>query len=110
MDRLSMPIEIADQHYVVLPAAAYALTVDLATTRSPYFVQNREITVKEARVIARTKPTTSAQVAIAPGVATPDLAQNPWTGQGTPGPWTLGTDSDPMLVEDVFVILSYSAS
>ena len=100
------------------PGDIHAMTVELAVTRFPYFVQNRTIIVKEARVIARTKPPSAAQVAIAPGQVTPDqidLTKNPWPGtdnleEGNPGPWTFGTNADPKEVEDVFVIVAYSAS
>jgi len=86
------------------------MTVDLAATRFPYFVQGREITVEKAMVMPRTKSTSPSQAAIAPGQAIPDLTQNPWTGEGDPGLWTFGTNADPKLVEDVFVIFEYSAS
>ena len=96
--------------FVGAPASAInAMTVDLAATRFPYFVQSREITVRQATVIARTKSDTPVQAAVAPGQAVPDLTQNPWTGEGSPGPWTFATSSDPKLVEDVFVIFAYSA-
>jgi hypothetical protein len=95
----------------------HAMTVDLATTRFPYFVQNRMITVKEATVIAKTKSTPPIQVAIVPGqeISESDLPKDPWPGEGNleegnPGPWTFGTDTNPKLVEDVFVIFAYSAS
>ena len=84
------------------------MTVDLAMTRFPYLVQNRNITVVEAKVVARTKTPTTSQFAVAPGLAPPDLTQSIWTGQSNPGPWTIATDFDPKLIEDVFVILEYS--
>jgi hypothetical protein len=86
------------------------MTVDLAATRLPYFVQGREITVEKAMVMPRTNSTSPSQAAIAPGQAIPDLTQSPWTGEGDPGLWTFGTNADPKLVEDVFVIFEYSAS
>ena len=86
------------------------MTVDLAATRFPYFVQNREITVTEEQVIARTKAGPLVQVAITPGQATPDLTEATWTGAGTPGLWTLGTNSDTKLMDDVFVILTYGVN
>lgn len=92
------------------PSAVNTMTVDLATARFPHFAHSRTITVKMARVIAGTKSSAPVQVAIAPGQATPDLTQSAWTGQGDPGPWTVATDSDPKLVEDVFVIFAYGVS
>jgi hypothetical protein len=100
------------------PGDIHTMMVELAATRFPYFVQNRTIAVKEARVIAKTKTTPAAQVAIAPGQVTPDqidLTKNPWPGtdsleEDNPGPWTFGTNTDPKEVEDVFVILAYTAS
>ena len=96
------------RRFVSAPAAA-TMTVDLAATRFPYFVQSREITVRQATVIARTKSGTPIQVDVAPGHAPPSLSPSPRIGQDTPGPWTFGT-ADPKLVEDIFVILAYSAS
>ncbi len=97
--------------FVSSPASAVnAKTVDLAATRFPYFVQGREIAVKLARAIARTKSADPVRVAVAPGRATPDLSGDTWTGEDGPGPWTFGTDADPKSVEDVFVIFANSAS
>ncbi|MEA2163477.1 MAG: hypothetical protein QOK37_1604 [Thermoanaerobaculia bacterium] len=85
------------------------MTVELAATRFPHFVQSRTITVGRAAVIATTKPGT-AQAAVAPGEAPPpDLTQSMWTGQGSPGRWTIATDSDPKLLEDIILILAYRA-
>jgi len=92
------------------PSAVNIMTVDLATARFPYFAQSRTITVKMAKVIARTKSAALVQMAIAPGQTTPDLTQSAWTGQGDPGPWTVATGSDPKLVEDIFVIFAYGAN
>jgi hypothetical protein len=103
--------------FVSSPSSAVnTMTVDLATTRFPFFVQNRNITVRKAtvKVIARTSP----RAAIVPGpvISESDLTKNPWTdeentGEGKPGPWTLGigTNFDLKLVEDVFVIFAYAA-
>jgi hypothetical protein len=85
------------------------MTLDLARTRFPYFLQNREILVEKATVIAKAKLTPSPQVAIVPGQEAPDLTKSPWTGQDKPGPWTFGTDVGPKEVEDVFVIFEYNA-
>jgi hypothetical protein len=96
--------------FVSAPASAInAMTVDLAATRFPYFVQGREITVRQATVITRTKSAAPVQAAVAPGQAAPDLTQSPWTGEGKLGPWTFGTDTDPKLVDDMFMIFAYSA-
>ncbi len=92
------------------PSAVNTITVDLATVRFPYFAQSRTITVKTARVVARTKSAAAVQAAIAPGQATSDLTQSAWTGQGAPGLWTVATSSDPKLVEDVFVIFAYGVN
>ena len=97
--------------FVSSPASAVnTMTVDLAATRFPYFVQSRSITRESARVIARTRSETPVQAAVTPGPAIADLSQNTWTGLGHVGPWTFGTNSDPKLVDDVFVIVAYSAS
>ncbi|CAN5748130.1 hypothetical protein BH18ACI4_BH18ACI4_05180 [soil metagenome] len=98
------------------------MTVDLATTRFPYLVQGREINIKEARVFERTRSVGQPQIAVTPGVTTPTLAESTWvgpgpglarstsTGQGSPGLWTFGTDSDPSATDDVFVVFAYGAS
>jgi hypothetical protein len=87
------------------------MTIDLAATRFPAFVQNREVTVTEAQVIAKTKSSAPVQIAIAPGQTAPDPAVGAWTGAvALPGPWTLGVNSDPKLIEDVFVILTYGVN
>jgi hypothetical protein len=84
------------------------MTVDLAATRFPAFVQNREITITEAQAIPRTKSPAPVQIAIAPGQTAPDPTGGDWTGAGAPpGPWTLSVNSDPKLIEDIFVILTY---
>ncbi|MGA9768044.1 MAG: neuraminidase-like domain-containing protein [Blastocatellia bacterium] len=88
-----------------------AMTVDLAAARFPSFVQNREIAITKAQVIARTKSPAPVQIAIIPGQATPDPTEGDWTGAGAPpGPWTLGTSSDSKLIEDIFVILAFGVS
>ena len=95
------------------PAPVNPLTVDLGTTRFPYFVQSRQISIKLVRVIARTRAVTPIKVAVNPGTAPPDLTQDTqgiWTGEDHPGPWTVGTNVDPKLVDDFFLIVAYSAS
>ena len=84
------------------------ITVDLAAARFPYFAQSRRITVTKAQAIARTSSAAPVQVGIGPGEAVPDPTQDTWTGQASPGPFILGTTSDPALVADLFVILAYN--
>jgi peptidoglycan hydrolase-like protein with peptidoglycan-binding domain len=87
-----------------------SMTVDLIAARFPYFAQNREITVTMAQLVTRARSGDAVQVAIAPGQAISDLTEDFWTGSATPGQWTIGTNSDPKLMEDVFVILSYGVN
>lgn len=95
--------------FVNSPASAMTLmTVDLAAARFPYFAQDRTITIREARTVASTTSATPPVVAIGPGQAITDLSQPIWTGQANPGPWTVGTNSDPRSITDVFVVLSYT--
>ena len=89
-------------------SAMTTMTVDLASARFPYFTQGRTITILQASTVVRSKSGTPPQVMIAPGQAPPDLTQATWTGQASPGSWTIGTSSDPKLLEDVFVILAYT--
>ncbi len=98
------------------------MTVDLATTRFPYFVQGRDISINEAMVFERTSLATQPQIAVTPGLTTPTLAESTWvgpgpglarsisTGPGDPGLWTFGTDSNPKSVDDVFVVFAYGVS
>jgi hypothetical protein len=104
------------------PSGPNVITVDLATTRFPYFVQGREININEARAFERTSLVRQPQIAITPGLTAPTLAESTWvgpgpglarstsSGQGNPGPWTFATDSDPKTVDDVFVVFAYGAS
>jgi len=99
------------RRFVSSPASAVnTMKVEVVSTRFPYFVQSRKITVKQARVFVRTKSPAPIRATISPGEVTPDLTQSAWTGQGAPGLWTVGTGADPKLIEDIFVILAYSAS
>jgi hypothetical protein len=104
-------------------AGGSTITVDLARTRFPYFVQGREISVNKATVFERTSSAALPQIAITPPGQTtptvggstsfgplPGLAQGISTARGKPGTWTFGTDSNPKDVEDVFVIFEYSVS
>jgi hypothetical protein len=84
------------------------ITVDLGTTRFPYFVQGRHIVVREAKPLARSKSGAPPQLAIAPGQTPPASGNTQWTGQQDPGPWTVGTTADPKLIEDIFLILAYT--
>jgi hypothetical protein len=97
--------------FVSSPAATVSMvTVSVDAMRFPYFVQGKNITVRQANVIGRTESGTPPRFAVGPGPAAPDLTQAEWTGQSGPGPWTVATDADPKVVEDVFVVLAYSAS
>ncbi len=112
--------------FVSSPPAADKLntiTVDLATTRFPYFVQGREISINKSTVFERTSVAALPQIAITPPGQTtptvggstsvgplPGLAQGKSTAKGKPGTWTFGTDSNPKDVADVFVIFHYSVT
>jgi hypothetical protein len=84
------------------------ITVDLGTTRFPYFAQGRHIVVREARPLGRSKSGAPPQLAIAPGQTPPGPGSTTWTGQQDPGAWTVGTTADPKSIEDVFLILAYT--
>jgi hypothetical protein len=96
-------------------SAVNAMAVDLAVTRFPYFVQGRKIAVSSAAVIAKTSATTPVQSTIAPGPAVPAPTSGIWTSDahpdtpGVPGVWTFATSLDPKLIEEIFVILQFSA-
>jgi hypothetical protein len=89
-------------------SAMTTMTVDLASARFPYFTQGRTVTIRQASTVVRSKSGTPPPVMIAPGQAPLDLSQATWTGQASPGLWTVGTSSDPKLPEDIFVILAYT--
>jgi Tc toxin complex TcA C-terminal TcB-binding domain/Neuraminidase-like domain/Salmonella virulence plasmid 28.1kDa A protein/Putative peptidoglycan binding domain len=89
-------------------SAMTTMTVDLASVRFPYFTRGRTVTIRQASTVVRWKSGAPPSVMIAPGQAPPDLTQAVWTGQASPGPWTIGTSSDPKLLEDVFVIVAYT--
>lgn len=84
------------------------MTVDLASARFPYFTQGRTVTIQQASTVVRSKSGTPPSVMIAPGQTPSDLTQATWTGQASPGSWTIGTSSDPKFLEDVFVIVAYT--
>ncbi|MGF7163611.1 peptidoglycan hydrolase-like protein with peptidoglycan-binding domain [Rhodoligotrophos appendicifer] len=89
----------------------HVLTVDLAGSRFPYFVQGRSITISKAETIASSRSTTPVPIAIAPGESPPDLTQLSWTGSdGSPGLWSIATESDPRTIENIFVVVTYSAA
>lgn len=110
--------------FVSLPSTTLnTMTVDLATTRFPYFVQGREIKIDKATVFERRSAGPLPKLGVAaPGNALkplvdssgfgPDtrLAQHTFAEEGNPGLWTFGTNSDPKLVADVFVVFEYSVS
>jgi hypothetical protein len=91
------------------PAATTAITVNLAKERFPYFVQGRTIAIRQAAVVARAASGPPPQFAIAPGTTPPATPGQAWSGDATPGPWTVSTGADPRTVQDVFVVLSYTA-
>jgi hypothetical protein len=92
------------------PASAQTtMAVDLAIARFPYLVQGRQIAIREAKVLARAISGPEPQVGVGPGTAAPAATASTWTGQADPGPWTIGTASDPAVVEDIFLILAYTA-
>jgi hypothetical protein len=84
------------------------MTVDLDAVRFPYFAHSRVISIREAKTVVRATSSSPPVVAIAPGQATPDLSQATWAGQANPGPWTIGTNSDPKTIEDIFIIVAYT--
>lgn len=90
------------------PAPVNTLPLELAQTRFPFFVQGRSIAIADVDVIARTRSATAVRAAIAPGPAAPDLT-HAGPSEGVPGLWTLGTDGDPRLFDDVFLIVQYAA-
>jgi hypothetical protein len=97
--------------FVSSPSATVnSMTVDFAATRFPHFAQSRSITISSAKLILRTRSASPVNAAVTPGQTISDLSQSTWRGQGRTGPWTFGTNSDPKLVDDVFVILSYNVS
>ena len=89
-------------------SAMNAMTVNLAATRFPYFAQGRRITIREAKVIARSKSGPPPQMVVAPGQTPPTPGSADWSGQQDPGLWAVGTAADPKSIEDVFLILAYT--
>ena len=96
-------------HFINTPdAQVNAMTVDLAAARYPYFAQGRTITIREAKVLTRSRSGQPATFAIAPGLTPPDLASSGWTGQQPPGAWTVATSADPNSIEDAFIVVAYT--
>ncbi|MBC7601768.1 MAG: hypothetical protein H7255_03790, partial [Ramlibacter sp.] len=89
-------------------SAATTMTVDLGAARFPYFAQGRQISICNARVIARSKSAAAPDFAIAPGLTLPGSGSSEWTGQQDPGSWTVGTSADPKAIEELFVVLAYT--
>ena len=89
-------------------SAATTITVDLGAARFPYFAQSGQISICNAKVIARSKSATAPDFAIAPGLTLPGSGSSEWTGQQDPGSWTLVTSTDPKTIEEVFVVLAYT--
>ena len=95
--------------FVTAPTTAMTtMTVNLSAVRFPYFTQNRIVSIRKAKTVVRATSSTSPVVAIGPGQAAPDLSQAIWEGEQTPGPWTVRTNSDPKVIEDIFIILAYT--
>ncbi len=91
------------------PDPASSVTLDVASTRFPYFVQDREIAIKKASASLRTKTAQSLSAPVGPGETTPPASSNPWVGHAAPGTWTVLV-SQPSEVDDLFLILEYAAS
>jgi hypothetical protein len=96
------------------------LTVDLAQTRLPYFVQGRDISIDKATALEKSS-SPLPKIAITPGeTKTPTLDTSVISefhglaesrpSRGRPGFWTFGTDSDPKTIADIFVIFEYTVS
>jgi len=96
------------------------LTVDLAQTRLPYFVQGRDISIDKATALEKSS-SSLPKIAITPGeTKTPTLDTSVVSefhglaesrpSRGRPGFWTFGTDSDPKTIADIFVIFEYTVS
>lgn len=81
---------------------------NFGAARFPYFAQGRQISICAAKVVARSKVAAAPDVAIAPGATLAGASTADWSGQQEPGMWTVGTNTDPKSIEDVFVILAYT--
>jgi hypothetical protein len=89
-------------------SAMTTMTMDLGASRFPYFAQGRQITISQAKVLARSKSGPAPQVAIAPGTTPPSPDSSDWAGQQGPGLWTVGSGEDPKSISDIFVLLAYT--
>jgi hypothetical protein len=87
-----------------------SITVDIAPSRFPYFLHDREITVRKATVEPRTRADDQPAVGIAPGRDASPEPSGIWEGQATPGFWTLSTTAPPDSIEDLFLVLEYTAT
>jgi hypothetical protein len=93
--------------FVTAPSAPVAaMTVDIASSRFPYFVQSQPITIVGAEV-ASVPPLTQGQLGITPGSHPGDPFVNAWIGEAQPGPWTIATSADQKSLKDLFVVLHY---
>ena len=58
---------------------ATTLALDLGRARFPYFAQGRQLSICNAKVIARSKSASAPDFAIAPGLTLPSSASSEWT-------------------------------
>jgi hypothetical protein len=84
------------------------MTLELAVSRFPHFAQARTIKIHEAKAIVTGKFGGAPAVATAPGETIADLSQATWAGEADPGPWTIGTTSDPRTIADIFIVVAYT--
>jgi peptidoglycan hydrolase-like protein with peptidoglycan-binding domain len=94
------------------PTVPNAMTLDIAPTRFPYFVQNLSIAIKKASVIVRTQPASSPKVGIAFGPSPPNFqsTEGPQEVDGSVGLWTWVTDARRSEIKDVFLIIEYNVA
>ncbi len=91
------------------PAGPQSLSVDIGVSRFPYFVQDREITISRATVLATAKGNDPVTVGIVPGPTPSGTAFGDWEGQNSPGVWTLSTTSPPALIDDILIVFGFGA-
>lgn len=82
-----------------------AVTIDLSAARFPFFTHGRQITIKSA--IAQLAAS-SNHVAIKPGSSPPVPDLPPFHGSAPPGPWTIATDAQPAMLDDIVATFAYS--
>ncbi len=87
-----------------------AISVDLAVSRFPYFVQGRNLNITLAKAIAIPGAIGSIQIGIAPGPESPELTQDIWTGQSGTGTWTIATSTTVTAIDDILVVIGYSVN